>query len=63
MRWIGVDGLTAAPRTTVVIRLSASSTTQARWEEEGACEFDARMFIALDEDGCEIDGTQCGDDL
>jgi hypothetical protein len=30
-------------------------------EEEGPCEFDARMFIALDADGAEIDGTQVGD--
>ena len=28
------------------------------WREEGTCEFDDRVFIALDEEGSEIDGTQ-----
>ena len=32
-----------------------------RWEEEGPCEFDARLFITLDENGDEIEDTQCGD--
>ena len=31
------------------------------WEEEGPCEFDTRMFVALGPDGSEIDGTECGD--
>jgi len=31
------------------------------WEAEGQCEFDARIFIALDAEGCEIEESQCGD--
>jgi len=31
------------------------------WECEGPCEFDARLFITLDAEGYEIDGTQVGD--
>lgn len=31
------------------------------WAERGVQQFDARLYIALDKDGCEIDGTQCGD--
>lgn len=31
------------------------------WEEVNISEFDARMFVALDDSGDEIDGTQRGD--
>ncbi len=41
--------------------LASDDEAAFNWEEEGPCEFDARMFIALDADGSEIDGTQCGD--
>ena len=32
-----------------------------KWEERGKQEFDARLYITLDENGDEIDGTQAGD--
>ena len=32
-----------------------------KWEERGTQEFDARLYITLDEHGAEIDGTQAGD--
>ena len=32
-----------------------------KWEERGTQEFDARLYITLDENGEEIDGTQAGD--
>jgi hypothetical protein len=31
------------------------------WEQHGTQEFDARLYITLDENGDEIDGTQAGD--
>lgn len=31
------------------------------WEERGVVEFDARLLVALDEDGQEIEGTERGD--
>jgi hypothetical protein len=41
--------------------LASDDETAFTWEEEGPCEFDARIFITLDADGSEIDGTECGD--
>jgi hypothetical protein len=35
--------------------------SELSWKMEGPCEFDARQFLALDDDGTEIDGTQLGD--
>jgi len=31
------------------------------WEHRGACEFDARYYVALDKDGWEVEGTEVGD--
>lgn len=31
------------------------------WEEDGIDEFDARLFIALDEDGSELENTEVRD--
>ena len=36
-------------------------TKRQRWVEHGTQEFDARLYITLDENGDEIDGTQAGD--
>ena len=36
-------------------------TSRHKWEERGTQEFDARLYITLDENGDEIDGTQAGD--
>ena len=36
-------------------------TSGHKWEERGTQEFDARLYITLDENGDEIDGTQAGD--
>ena len=41
--------------------LAKDDESAFEWEEEGPCEFDARIFIALAADGSEIDGTECGD--
>ena len=32
-----------------------------KWEPHGTKEFDARLYITLDENGNGIDGTQAGD--
>lgn len=32
-----------------------------QWEEIGTNTFDARVFVALDADGDEVDNTACGD--
>jgi len=32
-----------------------------KWEHGGTCEFDARLYVALDADGGEIEGTEVGD--
>ena len=39
----------------------ARETPDLKWEENGVVEFDARQYVTLDKDGCEIDGTQVGD--
>ncbi len=31
------------------------------WERDGDQEFDAKCYVALDKDGAEIAGTECGD--
>lgn len=31
-----------------------------KWEERGVVEFDAALFVALDADGNEIEGTETG---
>lgn len=31
------------------------------WKPDGTAEFDARLYVTLDDDGFEIDGTQQGD--
>jgi hypothetical protein len=41
--------------------LANDDESQFQWEEEGPCEFDARLFVTLDANGHEIDGTQVGD--
>ena len=41
--------------------LANDNEDEFAWEEEGPCEFDARQFITLDDEGFEIDGTQVGD--
>ena len=43
------------------VEFARENEDRFEWQPDGQCEFDARMFIALDEEGCEIDGTQCGD--
>lgn len=32
-----------------------------KWTRQGETEFDAALYVALDDEGSEIDGTQCGD--
>ena len=36
-------------------------TGRYKWRQQGTQEFDARLYITLDENGEEIDGTQAGD--
>lgn len=31
-----------------------------KWKEQGVSEFDARLYVALDADGNEIEGTETG---
>ena len=31
------------------------------WQERGVVQFDARTFVTLDDEGSEIESTQCGD--
>ncbi len=40
---------------------SSDPRSRHKWEERGTEEFDARLYITLDENGDEIDGTQAGD--
>lgn len=35
--------------------------TPYKWQRVSVAQFDARVFVALDEDGNEIESTQCGD--
>ena len=39
-------------------QLAADDEAALDWQEDGACEFDARLFITLDADGNEIEETE-----
>jgi hypothetical protein len=39
----------------------ASRRTFLNWEEQGAVEFDDRVYFTLDENGEPIESTKCGD--
>ncbi|MGE0830487.1 MAG: hypothetical protein AB7O04_14200 [Hyphomonadaceae bacterium] len=52
-----IDAPTAAEAAEIAYR----DEEKYRWEAHGHAEFDARLFVALDTEGNEIDGTQQGD--
>ena len=39
----------------------AREASDLEWEQQGAVEFDARMYMALDENGEPMESTKCGD--
>lgn len=39
----------------------AKEGPQLEWERQGEAEFDARLFVTLDENGDPIESSQCGD--
>ena len=39
----------------------AKEGPKLEWERDGEAEFDARLYVTLDEHGEPIDSTQCGD--
>jgi len=41
--------------------LASDDESQFLWEEEGPCEFDARLFVALDQEGFEIEDSEVRD--
>ena len=41
--------------------LAKEQTGSYTWTNQGETEFDARLFVALDTDGNEIESSQCGD--
>jgi len=42
-------------------RLANNGNVSHDWTRVGETEFDARLYVALDADGVEIDSTECGD--
>lgn len=42
-------------------QLASEAEDEYNWEAWGPSEFDARTFVALEEDGTEIESTRCGD--
>jgi hypothetical protein len=42
------------------VELAQDNPDDYKWEEQGACEFDARGYVALDAEGCEIEATWTG---
>lgn len=42
-------------------RLAQDRHGDYKWEHEQTAEFDARLYVALDGDGAEIEETQLGD--
>jgi hypothetical protein len=40
--------------------LARENADDYKWEEDGAIEFDARGYVALDDDGDEIEKSRCG---
>jgi hypothetical protein len=42
-------------------QLAADEPEAYRWEYQQTAEFDARMYVALDDNGDEIDGTEVDD--
>ena len=53
---IEADDAQAAARTA-----ADNLSSRHNWEARGTQEFDARLYITLDQNGDEIDGTQAGD--
>jgi exonuclease VII large subunit len=50
-----------ADNPTEAAELASDDESAYEWQSQGEVEFDARLFVALDKDGREIDGTQQGD--
>lgn len=42
-------------------RLAGDGLHEYDWTRKGETEFDARVYVALDTEGREIEATQCGD--
>ena len=42
-------------------KLAAEDEAAFEWQEDGTCEFDARLYITLDSDGNEIEATEVRD--
>jgi hypothetical protein len=42
-------------------QLAYEDEHEFKWESQGVVEFDARLYVTLDRDGCEIEGTEVGD--
>ena len=42
-------------------QLAAEDEAAFDWQKDGACEFDARLFITLDAEGNEIEATEVRD--
>ena len=42
-------------------KLANDGHSTYQWQRDGEAEFDARLYVALDADGNEIDSTQRGD--
>lgn len=41
--------------------IARGSPSDFKWTRQGEAEFDAALYVTLDDKGSEIDGTQCGD--
>lgn len=42
------------------VELARETPEDYKWQELGACEFDARGYVALDAEGNEIEATRAG---
>jgi hypothetical protein len=50
-----------APDAAKAAEIARSAHSFYEWEPKQTAEFDARLYVALDEDGNEIEETQVGD--
>ena len=43
------------------VELASEDEGSYVWQNDGVCSFDARLFIALDDDGMELEATEISD--
>jgi len=59
--WVDYVAEVKAKNAEAAARIAQVLAGQLEWEERGTVQFDARGYVALDDDGDEIEESRCGD--